>query len=76
MIARLFSLVRGWPLLAFLCVGGFAWAVVELIVPTPHDRIVIDARTAQAVVETRADLLGRDLSPEERAVHPGLVPLH
>ena len=54
------------PFLACLAVGATAWVVSALVLPAPRERIVVDARTVQSVVERRADFLGRDLTPEER----------
>ncbi len=54
-------------MLVSIVLGGFLFALITLLLPPPRGKIVVDARTVQSVVERRADLLGRDLSPEERA---------
>ena len=58
---------RRLPLLVSVVFGGLLFGVVTLLLPSPRGQIVVDARTVRSVVERRADLLGRDLTPEERA---------
>ena len=54
------------PVLASLALGGVLFLLGTLVLPEPRERLVIDARTVQTVLERRADRLGRELFPEER----------
>jgi hypothetical protein len=52
--------------LGSLAVGGSLFLLAAAVLPGPKERVVIDARTVRAVLEQRANVLGRELSPEER----------
>ncbi len=66
MVKRLNTLWTDRPLGGFLLIGGLLFGLRVLLLPGPREEIVIDARTADRVVEARADLYARDLTGDER----------
>jgi parvulin-like peptidyl-prolyl isomerase len=54
------------PVIGSLALGAVLFLLAALVLPEPRERLVIDSRTVQTVLERRADRLGRELSPEER----------
>ena len=63
---RWFLFWRREPLLSFAATGGVLFFILAPNLPWGRETIRIDARTAAAIVERRANLEGRELSEEER----------
>ena len=66
MLHRLGEIARARPLIGYFAVGGLLFALSTLVLPYGREAVIIDARTADAVLELGADRLGRDLTPEEQ----------
>ena len=66
MLERLTQLWTRAPVLGSVTLGGILFLLGTLVLSEPKERVFINARTVQSVLERRADRLGRELSPEER----------
>ena len=66
MLQRLRELAYATPLSGFLVLGGLLYALAMTFLPLGRERFVIDVRTIDGVLESRADRVGRDLTAEER----------
>jgi hypothetical protein len=66
MIQRIYRLWTDRSLVGMLALGGALFGLRVLLLPAPRQELVIDERTAERVVEERANLLARDLTPAER----------
>ena len=66
MLDRLTQLWTRAPVFGSLALGWILFLLGTLVLPGSRERVVIDARTVQTVLERRADRLGRELSSEER----------
>ena len=64
------NLITGWfgrrPVLGSLLLGGGLFIVAAAVLLGRRKPIIIDAQTVMSVVEDRADMVGHDLSAEER----------
>ena len=66
-MARIRGIVSAYPLTAFLAAGGVLYLLSTIVVRYGGETIVIDTRLANGIVNSAADRLGRDLTPDERS---------